>query len=410
MRNWWRFLTALVTSLAGAVIFPAWAHGDSVGDAAGGAAGSAEASAQQILEHTAQAELDHVDTQSIDAYWHQIEAQYGGFLPHPNGTSLIQSLLQHGGPSLHGVVSGLLHYFFQEVVDDLGLFGGLLILSVAAALLRMMQASFAEESVGEVAQMVVSFLLAALVTRSLVETFGSARQAIESMNHFMLATMPVSIALLAGSGSFASAAFFQPTLLFCVNLVSNLVFLVVFPLIFLAAVLELASSMAPRYPLTRLASLARTASLSILSFALVVFVGVTAVQGTGRGIADGLALRTMKFGVGTFVPVVGKAVSDAAETVLGASLLVKNAVGLAGLVVIALIAAFPAMKILAVSAMYSAGAAVMQPIAQTPVISCLGALAKTMVIVFAAVATVALMFFFAICILLAAANLAVITA
>ncbi|WP_441293698.1 stage III sporulation protein AE, partial [Alicyclobacillus sendaiensis] len=137
---------------------------------------------------------------------------------------------------------------------------------------------------------------------------------------------------------------------------------------------------------------------------------VTAVQGTGRGIADGLALRTMKFGVGTFVPVVGKAVSDAAETVLGASLLVKNAVGLAGLVVIALIAAFPAMKILAVSAMYSAGAAVMQPIAQTPVISCLGALAKTMVIVFAAVATVALMFFFAICILLAAANLAVITA
>jgi len=407
VRNRWRFFIALLTSLAGLVGLPACARGDPTG---GPVTQSAEQSAEQILQNTAQSELDHVDTQSIDAYWHQLESQYGGFLPHAGGPSLIQSVLEHRGPSFHGIVSGLMHYFFQEVVDDLGLFGGILILSVAAALLRMMQASFAEESVGEVAQMVVSFVLAALVTRSLVETFGSARQAIESMNHFMLATMPVSIALLAGSGSFASAAFFQPMLIFCVHFVSNVVFLVVFPLVFLAAVLELASSMAPRYPLTRLASLARTAGLAVLSFALVVFVGVTAVQGTGRGIADGLALRTMKFGVGTFVPVVGKAISDAAETVLGASLLVKNAVGIAGLVVIALIAAFPAMKILAVSAMYSAGAAVMQPVGETPIIACLGALGRTMLLVFASVATVALMFFFAICILLAAANLAVITA
>ncbi|WP_062306046.1 stage III sporulation protein AE [Alicyclobacillus sendaiensis] len=407
MRNRWRFIIALITSVVAFTGLPLWARGDSTG---GSPAPSAEQAAERMLQSTAQSELDHVDTRSIDAYWRQLESQYGGFLPHMSGPSLIQSVLEHGGPSFHGMMSGLIHYFFQEVVDDVGLFGGLLILTVAAALLRMMQSSFAEESVGEVAQMVVSFVLAALVTRSLLETFGSARQAIESMNHFMLATMPVSIALLAGSGSLASAAFFQPMLIFCVHFVSNVVFLVVFPLIFLAAALELASSIAPRYPLTRLASLARTAGLSILSFALVVFVGVTTVQGTGRGIADGLALRTMKFGVGTFVPVVGKAISDAAETVLGASLLVKNAVGIAGLVVIALLAAFPAMKILAVSAMYSAGAAVMQPVGETPLIACLGALGKTFLLVFASVATVALMFFFAICILLAAANLAVITA
>lgn len=403
----WRWFIAFCAAVVGLVILPAGPRAD---PASAPVASSAEQSAGQVLQKTALSELDHVQTQPIDAYWQQLESQYGGFLPHAQGKSLIQSVLEQGGPSFRGVVSGVLHYFFQEVIDDLGLFGGILILCVAASLLRMMQASFAEESVGEVAQMVVSFVLVALVARSLVETFGSARQAIESMNHFMLATMPVSIALLAGSGSFASAAFFQPMLIFCVHFISNVVFLVVFPLVFLAAVLELASSVATRYPLTRLASLARTAGLAVLSFALVVFVGVTTVQGAGRGIADGLALRTMKFGVGTFVPVVGKAISDAAETVLGASLLVKNAVGIAGLIVIALIAAFPAMKILAVSAMYSASAAVMQPVGETPIIACLGALGRTMLLVFASVATVALMFFFAICILLAAANLAVITA
>jgi stage III sporulation protein AE len=118
----------------------------------------------------------------------------------------------------------------------------------------------------------------------------------------------------------------------------------------------------------------------------------------------------MKFGVQTFVPVIGKAISDAAETVLSASLLVKNAVGVAGLIVVCLIAVFPAIKILAVSLMYGGSAALMQPLGETPMVACLGTLGKTLVLVFGCVAAVAMMFFFAICILLASANLAVMTA
>ena len=91
-----------------------------------------------------------------------------------------------------------------------------------------------------------------------------------------------------------------------------------------------------------------------------------------------------------------------------ASLLVKNAVGIAGLIIIALIALFPALKILALSFIYNGSAALMQPLGDNPMISTLGAISKSMVLVFASVAAVALMFFISVSILLASANLAVV--
>ncbi|WAH44291.1 stage III sporulation protein AE [Alicyclobacillus fastidiosus] len=369
-----------------------------------------ETAARKAIQKAAEQQVDRLPIERIDQYWNDLQAKYGGYLPDLSGGSIVRAILGSGGPSFTGVTHGLLRYFFTELFDDAQLLGGILILSVIAALLESMQGAFERQTVSQVAYMVVFFVLMMLAVHSFMETMGAARHAIQTMNDFMIATIPLTITLLAASGAVASAAFFQPLLLFAVHFITNIIFIVVFPLIFFSAVLDLTSTLSVRYQLTRLASLFRAVGIGILGFALSVFIGVTTVQGLGKGVVDGVVLRTLKFGVSTFIPVIGKAISDSAETVLSASLLVKNAVGVAGLVLLALIAIFPALKILAVSLIYGGSAALMQPLGDTPMVACLSTLGKTLVLVFACVATVGLMFFFAICILLATANLAVITA
>ncbi|GMA55860.1 hypothetical protein GCM10025858_03630 [Alicyclobacillus sacchari] len=239
----------------------------------------AEAQAQNAIQQAAQTQLDHLPTQTIDEYWQDLLNEYGGYLPNVSGPGLVKSVLQNGPPNFASVTHGLIRYFFQELVDDAGLLGSILILCVAGAVLKTLQTSFEQESISELADMVVCFVLIALVAHSFVETIGAARHAIETMNHFMLATVPLTVTLLAASGSIASAAFFQPMLLFTVHFVSNMVFYVVFPLIFFAAVLDLTSALSIRYTLTRLAGLIRTVSVAILSFGLAVFIGISTVQG-----------------------------------------------------------------------------------------------------------------------------------
>lgn len=369
---------------------------------------TAQQQATAAMHRQANNELDALPTQSIDNYWQQLQTQYGGYLPDTEGHGLVRSVLDHGGFNWHGIIAGILSYFFGEVFDNIRLLGGILILAVLAAVLGSLQTAFEKPVVSQVAYTMIFFVLMLLAIGSFTEAIGYARHAIQGMTDFMLATVPLVITLLAASGAPASAAFFHPVLLIAVHLISNVVFMVVFPLILFAALLDLTSALSPRYQLTRLAGLLRGVSVGVIGSCLALFVGITTVQGIGRGITDGVTLRTAKFAVSTFVPVVGKAIADAAETVASASLLVKNAMGIAGLVIIACIALFPALKILALALIYNGSAALMQPLGNSPMVECLGALSKSLLLVFACVAAVAMMFFVAICILLASANLAVV--
>jgi stage III sporulation protein AE len=120
-----------------------------------------------------------------------------------------------------------------------------------------------------------------------------------------------------------------------------------------------------------------------------------------------VTIRTAKYIAGNFVPVVGRLFADASETVIGASLLVKNAVGLTGVIIILMICAFPAIKIISLALIYNVCAAVLQPLGDNPIISCLETIGKSMIYVFASLAVVGLMFFLAISIMIAAGNVSV---
>ncbi|WP_169787898.1 stage III sporulation protein AE [Alicyclobacillus ferrooxydans] len=369
---------------------------------------SGQSPGTESLNQVAQSQLDSLPTGVIEQYWNSLQQQYGGYLPDAQSGNIIRSILENGGWNLHGLIHGILRYFFSEVFDNIRLLGAILLLSVLAVILQSLQSAFEQQTVSQIAYAVIFFVLIGLAIGSFTEAVGYAKHAIQSMTDFMLATVPLVVTLMAASGAVTSAAFFQPMLVFAVHLISNVIFLFVFPMIFFAAILDLVSSLSPRYQVTRLAGFFRTAGVATLGLCLSAFLGVASVQGLGKGVADGVTLRLAKFSVNTFVPIVGKAMSDAAETVVSASMLVKNAVGVAGLLIVLCLALFPALKILALSMIYNGSAALMQPLGDGPMVKTLGSLSKTLVLVFACVAAVALMFFMAICILLLSANIAVV--
>ena len=112
------------------------------------------------------------------------------------------------------------------------------------------------------------------------------------------------------------------------------------------------------------------------------------------------------------VPTFSQGVKDCIPTLIG-YISIGIAMGVVGaasqlsVLEVALLAAFPALKILALGFIYNLSAALLQPLGDSPVIGCLSTIGKSMIFVFAAVATVGLMFFLAITILIAAGNLTV---
>lgn len=356
---------------------------------------------QQLVE----LQLESLNIDELKQYWEDVIHQYGGFLPESQKGSLYDFIKGEKQFSFKQWFSGMFKFAFQEFIMNGKLLGSLILLTIFSMFLQTLQNSFEQSSISKVAYAIVFMVLMIIALNSFHVAINYSMEAINTMISFILALIPLLLALIASSGGLISAAFFHPVILFLMNLSGVFIQYVVLPMLFLSALLSIVSTLTEHYKVTQLANLLRNWSIGLLGLFLTVFLGVISVQGASTAITDGVTLRTAKFITGNFIPVIGRIFTDATDTVISASVLLKNTVGIAGVAILILIAAFPAIKILMIAFTYKFAAAILQPLGGGPVISCLDIISKSVIYVFAALAIVSLMFFLSITVIIAAGNL-----
>ncbi|BFH61677.1 stage III sporulation protein AE [Paenibacillus azoreducens] len=344
----------------------------------------------------------------VESYWENLMKDYGGFFPDQKVPSFMDILLP-GGESFNvkSVLSALGSFMWHEVVYNGKLLVTIVMLSIMSMILETLQSAFERKTVSKVAYSLCYMVIIVLAINSFNVAIGYAKEAIDRMIDFMMAMLPLLFALLASMGNVVTVSVTHPLIIFMINTVGTLIYTLIFPLLFFSAVLHLVSSLSDKYKLTQLANLLRNISVGFLGVLLTIFLGVISVQGITSSVTDGVTIRAAKYVSGSFIPVVGKMFADASDTVISASLLIKNSIGLVGVIIILFLCAFPAVKILVLALIYNVSAAIMQPLGDSPITTCLETIGKSMLYVFAALAAVGLMFFLAITIMLTAGNVTV---
>lgn len=349
--------------------------------------------------------LKGISVKEIQSYWNQVANEYGGFLPDVRKGSLMEFIEHRDSISFKDWMFGITKFLLYEFIINGKLLGTLLFLTLFCMILQSLQTAFENQAVSKVAYAVVYLVLIVIALNSFHLAVSYAKDAVEMMSGFMIALLPLMLGLMATFGNLMSVSFFHPVIVFLIHASGLLISNIVLPLLFLSALLNIVSTINDQYKVTQLAQLLRNAALGIMGVFLTVFLGVISVQGATSAIQDGVAMKTAKFVTGNFVPVVGRMFTDATDTVLSASLLLKNTVGLVGVIIILAIALFPALKVLAVAIIYKFAAAILQPVGGGPVISSMEIISKHILYVFASLLVVTLMFFLAIVILVASSNL-----
>lgn len=360
----------------------------------------------QIVNEVIRSRLDQLQTEQVEDFWKQISQDYEKYLGGQNSKNIFDWILSGDNDlSLKKVLGGLIKYFFDEVLYNGKLLGSIIVLTVFSMILQTLQTAFEQNQVSKVAYAIVFMVVIILAVNSFYVAVDSAKLAIGRMTDFMLALVPLMLTLMVTMGNVVSVSLFHPMIVFMIHIIGTFIYTVVFPLLFFSAVLSIVSSITDKYKVDQLAGLLRKIGVTLLGGLLAIFLGVISIQGATSAVTDGITLRTAKYITGNFVPVVGRTISEAADTVMSASLLVKNTVGLSGVIILLFICAFPALKILSLAFIYNFSAAIMQPLGNSPIIESLNTIGKTLIYIFAALATVGLMFFLAVTILVAAGNI-----
>ena len=305
------------------------------------------------------------------------------------------------------MLGGAAAYVFREVVANWSLLGKLVILAIICAVLQNLTSAFDRSSTGQLSYMVTYLVLVVLAIGSFTLAVDAGREVVDRMVTFMQAILPVLLTLLVAVGGITAAAIYQPVLFVSIALIATLIRNVVLPLILFSAILVLVSHLSPKFKVSNLAGLIRTVAMSIMGVMSTVFLGVLSLQGVAGAVGDSVVLRTAKFATDAFVPVVGGMFSDALEAIVSSSLLIKNAVGIAGVVVILSIMLMPLLKIFCVAIIYKLAGALIQPVEDGQMVNCLNDLGNSLMLVFGVVATAGLLFFFTMTIVVAVGNLTV---
>lgn len=354
-----------------------------------------------VLPQTGLPQDLNLDLRDLNRFQKSLDADIQTLLP-----SLDPKSWGLTGPAwdLIGMGRGIARYFVKELVFNLRLAGELLLLALALAILQNIRHAFEAETVNRLAFGVCFMVVIGLVFNSFRVTLAIARDSLTEMNNFMYAILPLLFSLTVAGGGVTTTTIVHPVLMASIHVISGLVANIIFPLIIFAGVLGLVNYLVEGFPVSKLASLFKSAALGLLGVLMAVFIGITTVKGFAGSIADTTALRTAKYFSNTFLPVVGGVFSDTMEMAVGCSRVLKCGLGIYGLGLIVLITVFPLIKILTIALVYHVAGAVAQPLGEQRLADALQGIGGTFLNMFGAVAIVGLMFFIAVAILVGLTN------
>ena len=302
--------------------------------------------------------------------------------------------------SPQGILTAFLSMLFREVRANMSLLRNLLVICLLSALLKNLTESFQNKGVGELGFYVCYMLLVTVLFSAFFTAASLASDVIRTLALLMQASIPLLISLMIMSGTVGAAAFFSPTLAFAVNTITIFVDGVLTPLIILSACIQIVSSMTEKQLLTNFAALLKNICTWGLRGIAAVFVAVLGLQRITAPILTNAAARSARAALSA-APVVGGVLNSAWDVVFVWAEAAKSGVMVAFIITIILACLAPALQMLALALLFKLTAALIQPICDERLITCLNEIGGFVFLLLGCLVTVMVMFILSVVILLA---------
>lgn len=259
----------------------------------------------------------------------------------------------------------------KEVMNGITALCSILVIIVVHSILKTISEGLENKGISQITYYVEYILIVTLIMANFTSVIEVTRQTIQNLVGFMNSLIPILITLMITTGNITTANVIQPVILFLISFIGNAILTVILPLVLIATVLGIVSNISDKIQINKLSKYFKSSIVWVLGIALTIFVGVLSIEGTLTSSVDGLTAKTAKAAVSSFIPVVGKILGDAVDTVIGCSAVLKNAVGIVGIIIIIGICILPIIKLAILTISYYLASAICEVIADEKIVKLL---------------------------------------
>ena len=246
--------------------------------------------------------------------------------------------------------------------------GSVMIIVVIHSILKAISENLGNENVSKIAYFIEYILIITLIMTNFSSIITEMKNAVQSLTGFANSLIPLMITLMITTGNVVSSGMLQPILLLLVTFISNFMTNILIPIALVATALGIISKISDQAQVGKLSKFLNSSMVWILGTVLTLFVSVTSLEGGLTSSIDGVTAKAAKTAISSVVPVVGSILGDAVNTIMGCSNIIKNAVGVVGIIVIIAICIRPIVQLAALTITYYLGAALCEPIADDKIV------------------------------------------
>lgn len=246
--------------------------------------------------------------------------------------------------------------------------GSVMIIVVIHSILKAISENLGNENVSKIAYFIEYILIITLIMTNFSSIITEMKNAVQNLTGFANSLIPLMITLMITTGNVVSSGMLQPILLLLVTFISNFMTNILIPIALVATALGIISKISDQAQVGKLSKFLNSSMVWILGTVLTLFVSVTSLEGGLTSSIDGVTAKAAKTAISSVVPVVGSILGDAVNTIMGCSNIIKNAVGVVGIIVIIAICIRPIVQLAALTITYYLGAALCEPIADDKIV------------------------------------------
>ncbi len=327
----------------------------------------------------------------IEKFLNTVKSYNNELFPNLNDENIIDEIISGEAFADMNLINKILNMFLGEIREHCSVIFTIIAVSILCSVLKNIQSSFGG-SVSEIAFYTCYILIVILIVTSYTEIIDICRETILKLNDFMNTLIPLIFSLLLANGNITSVGMMQPVLLGIITIINTIISNVILPIIFISTMINLIGNVAENIDFSGIPKLLQNCCTWVLEIMLIIFTGVLSLEGTLAANVDGITAKATKSVVSTVIPVVGKALSDATDSVIGAVSITKNAVGIIGVLMIVGISAIPLIKVFTMMIIYNVAGAVITPIVDKRISKCMSDIGSSIKIIFGIMATVCFIF------------------
>lgn len=366
---------------------------------------------QSILNYTADLsetvvnELDQIDFSGFNDVVAEFQAKKSNLFSIENIKSKVYSIISgEDAVSYSSFFASLFSNVIELIISYLPMLSIIIAVGVLSNLLNGIKSKFNEKSTSNLIELICFMSVVILVGGIITTLTKNTGESVGSMVKQMNLLFPILLSLMVGLGANASVGVFQPVVAILSTYIADFFNYFVVALFMLSFVFGIVSNMSTNVKLDKFSAFISSLFKWCVGVIFTLFFAVFSIQGISAGSFDSVSIRTTKYTIKSYVPVMGGYLSDGMDLILSSTVLIKNSIGLVGLLMIISTIISPILEIIIFSLVMKLVSAILQPMGNTKISNFLSTTSKSVTMLSTAVIAIGFMYLLSIGLVMTTAN------